>query len=1015
MRACAVFGLLLSTANLFAAPAPVASAPASVAPVTFENTIRPLLEKYCYDCHGNGEHKGDLKLDAYQTTADVAKDANTWEIVLGKLRHHEMPPDDADDQPTVPERDFMIAWIEKQIYRYDASNPDPGHVTLHRLNRAEYNNSIRDLTGIDFKPADDFPADDSGYGFDNNGDVLSLPPMLLEKYLAASDKILDQAIATDPIPRRTEHIPANFAEVGFNAIGDRGDGWVRLISLEEDDVTVERNIAAPGDYLVRFQAFGEQSGGAMAGAGDNSYLKNPGPPAPPILSIRLGDTKIKEFTVTADEAHPGVYEARVGVPAGPARFRVVMDRLRGGDYELIMTNGKIGKQQNGIGYVKWIEIEGPLDGATTRTPASLTQISGDGYFTPATTRVLTGAGNVSIKFAAPHAGDFLLRVYGYAMQAGSDPVRLAVSVDGHPLQTFDVLAPARLAPLPKQNLFSLTLLHSVPQVYEVRVPLSPGDHQFSAAFVNPFDDPKNDNPNLRQRNLVIQSLEVVDLSAPARLPEMPPVIQQYFKTIPAPANQAAAARDAITAFARRAWRRPPPPVEVNRLMQLYELSQQQGDSYQASVKLAMKAVLISPHFLFREDAPEPPAFLADELHPPAAITPAPAGFVENVEALFSPSSSAFANVPASLPAQSNPPSLGVPIDEFSLASRLSYFLWSSTPDDELLDLAQHNQLRANLDYQVRRMLASPKSSALVDNFAGQWLQFRSLPTFEPDKTLFPDFTPALRNDMEKETATFFDYVMRQDRSVMDFLTANYTFANAELAKFYGFRGVSGDDFQKVSLEGTPRRGVLTQGSVLLLTSNPTRTSPVKRGKWVLENLLGTPPPPPPPNVPVLDEEHQLTGTLRQQMEQHRANPTCASCHARMDPIGFSLENFDAVGALRDKDGNLAIDTSGQLVTGESFHGSVELVQLLAVKKQDDFLHCLADKMLTYALGRGLEYYDRTATDQIVQRLQNNNDKFSALVLGVVHSVPFQEMRRTEAARYFAPPAPPASAQKVADN
>jgi hypothetical protein len=243
---------------------------------------------------------------------------------------------------------------------------------------------------------------------------------------------------------------------------------------------------------------------------------------------------------------------------------------------------------------------------------------------------------------------------------------------------------------------------------------------------------------------------------------------------------------------------------------------------------------------------------------------------------------------------------------------------------------------------------------------------------------------------------FFEYIMRQDRSVMDFVTADYTFVNENLANYYGLDGVTGDNFQKVSLQGTPRRGVATQGSVLVLTSNPTRTSPVKRGKWVLDNLLGTPPPPPPPNVPVLDNETQLTGTLRQQMEQHRANATCASCHARMDPIGFGLDNFDGAGRWRDTDAGAPVDASGQLVTGESFNGAAELMQILADKKRNDFLRCISEKMLTYALGRGLEYYDRPATDEIMKQLDQNGDKFSALVLGVVNSVPFQQMRRADA-------------------
>jgi hypothetical protein len=287
----------------------------------------------------------------------------------------------------------------------------------------------------------------------------------------------------------------------------------------------------------------------------------------------------------------------------------------------------------------------------------------------------------------------------------------------------------------------------------------------------------------------------------------------------------------------------------------------------------------------------------------------------------------------------------------------------------------------------------------VDNFAGQWLQIRSLETFAPDKKLFPEFDPVLRGAMQRETELFFEHILRADRSVFDFLTGDYTFVNARLAKLYGLpfpANQPADEFVQVSLAGTPRRGVLTQASVLTLTSNPTRTSPVKRGKWVLENLLGTPPPPPPPNVPELDDKsRKLAGTLRQQLEQHRANPTCASCHARMDPIGFGLENFNAIGAWRDKDGGAPVDAAGELASGDKFGGAVELTGLLAQKRRWEFLHCLADRTLTYALGRGTEYYDRPALDQIVERLEKNGDTFSALILAVTESFPFQYRRAPE--------------------
>jgi hypothetical protein len=320
------------------------------------------------------------------------------------------------------------------------------------------------------------------------------------------------------------------------------------------------------------------------------------------------------------------------------------------------------------------------------------------------------------------------------------------------------------------------------------------------------------------------------------------------------------------------------------------------------------------------------------------------------------------------------------------------------PDNELFTHAKDGTLRTddNLETQVRRMLKDPKAKALVENFAGQWLQIRNLKTVAPEPSTFPTFDEPLRTAMQKETELFFEHILREDRSVFEFLDANYTFVNGRLARHYGLKESDGSEFQRVSLKGTPRGGILTHASILTLTSNPTRTSPVKRGKWVLENLLGTPPPPPPPDVPELKEgkEAALTGTLRQRMEQHRTNPTCASCHARMDPIGFGFENFDGIGAWREKDTEFDIDPSGQLVSGESFQGAADLRAILLKSKRKEFVRCLSEKMLTYALGRGLEYYDKCALEQIAKAMAKNKYRFSSLILGVVKSTPFQ-MRRGE--------------------
>ncbi len=937
-------------------------------PVSFEKEVTPLLQKYCYDCHGDGAHKAGLALDDYETVADVYAARPKWEAVLRNVSRHEMPPDDGGVLPSDPERETISRFVEQELFKLDPAHPDPGRVVLRRLNRAEYNATIHDLTGIDFRPSNDFPPDDSGYGFDNIGAVLSLPPVLLEKYLAAADKIFDTAIVTDPIKSETRRIPASLSEIGFNAIGDRGDGWVHLISLEEDDTAVELNLPA-GDYNFRVLAYATRDGGALKGQGSEAPLAFNEDPGPTKLALMLNDAFVQDFTIATDEAHPQVYEARLGVPAGRQRFRASVARKRGGsENETFMLNGRLGKQQPGIVFVKWLEIEGPLPAATRRYRADQLAVTGEGSFTPTGERLLRGNGTVTLPFTTAKQTEVILRAQGYANQAGDEPARMEFRVDGVPLKTFDVLAPATMQPIPKQRVFSLSLLVPRPYVYEVRTQLAPGAHQFSAGFVNNFSDPKAENPNLRDRNLIIQSLEVSDLSAPVVTPEKPAPIAELFAHAASAKGEAAKARAVVTRFTRRAWRRPVEPVEIERLMKLYTVARADGESFDAGVKLALKAAIVSPHFLF----------LGEESRAGASLADAPS-----------------VRRPAAQKNDPTPPKV-VLLDEFALASRLSYFLWSSMPDDELLDLAGRGQLRANYPAQVRRLLASPKSRALVDNFAGQWLQIRSLETFAPDKKLFPEFDPILRSAMQRETELFFENVLHEDRSVFDFLTGDYTFVNARLAKLYGLQfpaSAPADEFTKISLADTPRRGVLTQASVLTLTSNPTRTSPVKRGKWVLENILGTPPPPPPPNVPELDDKSRhLTGSLRQQLEQHRANPTCASCHARMDPIGFGLENFSAIGVWRDKDGDAPVDPAGQLASGDKFGGAAELANLLAQKRRWEFLHCIADRTLTYALGRGTEYYDRPALDQIVERLEKNDDTFSSLVLAVAESFPFQNRR-----------------------
>jgi mono/diheme cytochrome c family protein len=1024
---------------------------ATASDTVFLKTITPLLQQNCYQCHGNGKQKGGVELDSYKTAADVDADREQWEDVLKEIQSGEMPPPAAKNHPSLSDRNIIANWILGEIYKVDPAHPDPGRVTIRRLNRDEYNNTIRDLVGVDFQPAADFPSDDSGYGFDNNGDVLSLSPVLMDKYLAAATRIMDEAIVTEKIPSQLRHYNANLMEMGFNADGDRGDGWMPLGGLEEDGVSETIPVPA-GDYIVRvytwtrphalpppgpdfFAGRGRRGHGGRSGAGrngptlqnapttgpvitangdappslkgrgaalavndpdlndvvvndnnvDTPPLRMPGKSVPIVsanlnspttqpgaqsgqngrpatqpsdanlppmkLSLMVDGVVIQDQVDTGTEAKPVILQYRVGVSQGKHRFAITNRRIRGGKDELTMVNGRIGQQQGGTIWVKWVEIEGPLPGATIRFPVNTLNVLGEGRPMSDGTRQLGKDGQVTASFTTPTDGEYVLRAQAYADQAGKEPTCMEWLINGKVVKKFDVLAPGHLVPIEGQHVFSLELLHPMPYVYETKVKLPAGPQQFSVAFINDFSDPNAANPNLRQRNLYIKYLEVENPAGTQPLPPMPAALAANFTVKPTPETKSAAAREILGNFAQRAWRRPVEADELHHLMKLFNRAEQDGESFEAALKLPMKAVLVSPYFLFRgEVQPDP-------------------------------------NDPKSIHS----------VSEIDLASRLSYFLWSSMPDDELLNLAEHGQLRQNLAPQVRRMLASPKAQALVDDFSGQWLQTRNLDLVAPDQMEFPDYDANLREAMRTETQMFFGSVMREDRSVIDFLTGDYTFVNQRLAEFYGIKGITGDQFHRVSLEGTHRRGILTQASVLTITSNPTRTSPVKRGKWVLENLLNTPPPPPPPDVPLLaNDGHPDSGTLRQQMEQHRANPACASCHAQMDPLGFGLENFDGIGKWRDKDGDDAVDPSGQLATGEKFAGAVELEDILASSRRDQFLDCITEKMLTYALGRGVEPYDRPAVQKIIAGMENNDLKFSSLINGVVNSVPFQ-MERGESA------------------
>ena len=772
--AAAIALLLLAVLPLMSGKRTGHSVAAESSKASYSSDVLPLVKKYCGECHGGDMPEAGISFAKYKDEAALLKDRKTWERCFEMISQGAMPPADSP-QLTAEEKAKLVDYLEGALFRIDCTKiSDPGRVTIRRLNRTEYNNTIRDLLGVSVRPADDFPSDDVGYGFDNIGDVLSLPPLLMEKYFDAAETIAAEAIS----------------------------------------------VIDPSKPTVR------------------------------------------EF------ARNELHRSGVAHPHGD-------DAL-----------------------------------------------------------ILVSVGDFSFDLDVPRAGTYVLKTKASETPAGPEHAKMEYRLDGKPFHTFDVstIEPKALP-------------------CEFRIAIPQGKHKLSVAFLNDFYDDKAKDKKLRDRNLIVRDVQIVG-PIEVDASQLPESHKRLLAVTPGKEKSTAvAARENLQPFLRRAFRRPVSDGELSRFVELVDRAVKQGEPFAFGMRVAVTAVLVSPHFLFRIETDKSPNDPADKHS----------------------------------------------LNDYELASRLSYFLWSSLPDDDLLARAEQGDLHTDavLEEQVQRMLKDPKSQALVDNFAEQWLQLRILNEITPDPKMFPEFTPDLREDMKRETRRFFEHVMREDRSILEFLDGTYTFVNERLAKHYGIENVKGSEFQQVSLEGKNRAGLLTQASILTLTSNPDRTSPVKRGKWVMEVILDRPPPPPPANVPELEEtaKAQPNSTLRQQLELHRQNASCASCHRVMDQLGFGMENFDAIGRWRETENGKPLDTTGELPGGGSFKGPAELASVLR-RKQCEFGECIAEKMLTYALGRGLEYYDRCATDKIVSSLKERNFRFSVLVAEIAKSEPFR-MRRGE--------------------
>ena len=763
---------------------------------TFQHTVQPFLATHCAACHNDKQKTASLSFDAFRDPAHALKQTTVWENVLDRLNAGTMPP----PGPARPPRADVAAvtkWIESLVNPTGAPRDgNPGRVTARRLNRTEYNNTIRDLLGISIQPANEFPVDDSGYGFDNIGDVLTVSPMLMEKYMAAAAKVSRLAVFGEALPPK----PTRLA---------------RLLNRRSPEAT---------DVLSKDNYFPYSMRGSMYG----------------------------NWVFPADAE----YEFRLRV----ANFRpdVVPD--------------KRARMQN----------------------SSAEEL---------------------------HAQDEINR-------KAAPPRDVVLTVDGRPVLTGVVEGTAAYG------------YHR--GEFIARVPVKAGQRMLRASFpeLADLEDPrKNINKDMR-RQLFVDYLEIVGPFAPST--EASESYRRVFICNHARGgHQASCARPIIENLTRRAYRRPVTPREVDSKLALVNMALKDGDSLEEGIRLALEAVLASPNFLFHTGQQ-------------------PAGKAASFQ-----------------------------INEYDLASRLSYFLWGSMPDEELFQKAGSLRQPGMLNSQVRRMLADPKATNLVDNFAAQWLQLRILGRTKPDLARFPTVDDELLDSMRRETNLFVEAMIRENRSVLDFIDAPFTFLNGPLARHYGIAGVNGEQFRRVNLDGEQRSGLLTQASILTVSSYPTRTSPPVRGKWVLENLLGSAPPPPPADVPVLDESKKATTmSMRERLEQHRKDPSCAPCHNAMDPIGFGLERYDAVGSYRTHEGSVAIDSSGTLPDGKSFGGAKELKAILK-SQSDAFTRNLTEKLLTFALGRGLERYDRAAVDQICKQAAQDGYKFSSIVLSIVNSKPFQ--------------------------
>ncbi len=754
--------------------------------------IEPILMDYCYDCHGDGMDKGDFAMDDYESVAEHLNNFDVWYEIWKNVRSNLMPPADKTQLKT-EEREELLAFIESKVFQIDHDNPDPGRVTIRRMNREEYRYTVKDLLNVDFPAYDILPADDTGYGFDTIGDVLSISPLLMEKYLEAAEVVVAKGVPTNE-PEIVEWWPS-LSSFKDKRSKDWSVGWMPFNHARK--MEAQPWISFDGEYEIRvdFNIRGSEEASSHTAT----------------FKIGVDDKTLMEHKIGWDNSKQLTLKAKAHLKKGDKQTLWIATETGSPPAE--------GEQELAIG-VKAIRYRGPLDGSQKDYAWDLRWLFSDG----------------------PPSAD----------EKARDPYREKI----------------------------------------------------------------------------------------------------------------------LRRFATRAFRRPVDEGTLKRLVALArQVDMQSEKRFEHGIEQAIKAILVSPRFLMR-----------------AEIQPEP----------------------------DNPGKI-VPIDEYALASRLSYFLWSSCPDEELMKLAGEGKLRVELRDQVERMLKDKKSNRFIENFVGQWLQARDVTTISIDERKILNekdlskarriFNGRLRDSMKSESEEFFAHILLNNRPATELLTANYTFLNEPLADWYGVEGVKGNEMRKVDLkEGSHRGGLLSQATFHIVTSNPTRTSPVKRGLFVLENFLATPPPPAPPAVPALEEAAKGNNKnlpLRELMALHSEQKMCASCHARMDPIGLALENYNPMGLWIEEYKGKPIDAGGTLMTGETFKNATELSKVLATSRHADFHRAVTEKLMTYAIGRGIEYFDAPTIDLIVSNAESHGGTLKEILFGIIESAPFQK-RRGDGGMFAAP-------------